>query len=466
MITTDVKKAFPEVCVPNIDTYYSEHIAKWKEVYENRPPWSKTQKTGMYNCNEERELNRLNIAKVLSDLFASLAFSEQVDITCDADSYKSYLATALNVNGFWKNIPNFISVSCALGGGILKVYASDNIPCIEYIHPDRFLPIAWNGKNIISAIIESKTQREGFYYTFFEKHVPGSVQYKLFKSKSNSTLGVEVPVKELYAGLPDKVDYGGSTPMFVYFKPDVSNNAEYDVPLGMSVYANALDTLKAIDTTYDSFVREVLLGRKRIIVPAETLTTYYDTKTNKFVNSFDTKDEVYVAFNSTDVENAKIIDNTMELRIQEHVDALNAQLNMLCLQVGLSAGALSFDRVEGLKTATEVMSEESRTQRTIKGNKNLLTEAFEGLVHALVALGRHLGVLENEKYKVTVSWQDNIIIDDNTLIDNTIKLYSAGLLDPITAIMKANKVDEKTAKEIFGKIQQEAPTSTSDLFGS
>ena len=465
MITDDIAKAFPEINVPNVGNYYSEHIAKWKQIYENHPDWSEVQKTGIYKSGK-RQMNRLNVAKVLSDLFASLTFSEQVEITCGNAGYDKYIAGMLNANGFWKNIPGFISIACALGGGAVKVYADNGVPCIEYVHADRFFPIAWNGKDIVGAVIESKTQRKGIYYTFFEKHEPGRVTYKLYASKSSDTLGNEVPVAELYPELPDVVDYGESVPMFVYFKPDVSNNAEYDVPLGMSVYANAIDTLHGIDTTYDSFCREITLGKKRIIVPAETLTSYYDTKTEQWIRAYDTDDEVYVVFNSEDKENARIEDNTMELRIQQHVDALNAHLNVLCLQVGLSPGSLSFDKVEGLKTATEVMSEESRTQRTVKGDKNLLTEALEELVHALVAVGRYLGMLPQIEYTVTVSWQDNVITDDNTLIDNTIKLYSAGLLDPITAIMRANKVDEKTAQEIYEEIKKAQNVEDVDMFGS
>ena len=464
MITDDIAKAFPDVLVPNVGNYYTEYIAKWKLIYENHPEWSEVQKTGIYKKGK-RQMNRLNVAKVLSDLFASLTFSEQVDIECGNETYNEYIKTMLNANGFWKHIPDFISKACAFGGGALKVYASGGVPCIEYIHADRFVPIMWNGKAIVGAVIESKSQRNGFFYTFLEKHTPGRAEYKLFRSRSSDTIGDEVPVSELYPDLPDAVDYGAEVPMFVYFKPDVSNNAEYDVPLGMSVYANAIDTLHAIDTTYDEFISEIKLGRRRLIVPSETLTSSYDAKTEKWVHAYDSDDEIYVVFNSEDRENANITTVDVGLRIQEFVDALNAHLNVLCLQVGLSAGSLTFDKVEGLKTATEVISEESRTQRTVKGDKNLLTEAFEGLVHALVAVGRYLGMIPQTQYTVTVSWQDNVIVDDNTLIDNTIKLYSAGLIDAITAIMKVNKCDEETAKKMYALIQQEEPVGETDTFG-
>lgn len=54
------------------------------------------------------------------------------------------------------------------------------------------------------------------------------------------------------------------------------------------------------------------------------------------------------------------------------------------MQTGLSAGTFSFDVQQGMKTATEIISQESKTARTVKNNKNLLTETIETVVHALV----------------------------------------------------------------------------------
>lgn len=464
MITDDIKKAFPQLNIPYVGGYYAK-IAGWKRIFENDPPWSTVGKTGLY-AKGKRNKNRLNVAKVLADELTALTFSEQVDITLDDKSYQDYIAEQLNSNGFWKNMIDLLSNAFALGGCVMKVYAADGKPRIDYIHADRFMPVAWNGKAITESIIENKSTSRGNYYTLFEHHRPESVEYSLFRSGDSSDVGEKVPLSELYPELPDKVDYGSDVPMFVYFKPAVSNNAEYDVPLGMSVYANAEDTLSALDTAFDSFAREVVLGKKRIIVPAQALTQYYDAKKGQWVNSFDSDDEAYVAFNAEDAENFKITDNTAALRIEEHVAAINAQLNILCFQTGLSAGSLSFDAVQGLKTATEVVSQESKTQRTVRNNKNLLAEAIEELVHGLVAVGVYLGLLKKREYTVTIGWQDNVIIDDNTLIDNTIKLYSAGLIDLQTALMRVHKCDEKTAAEMADKIGSASAIGSADFFGS
>lgn len=462
---SDVKKAFPELDIPDIEKYFSENIKHWKNIYENNPEWGKVKKTGLY-AKGERELNRMNVAKVLADEFTAFTFSEQVELSIGDKAIEKYVSECLENNGFWDNITRILPHAYALGGCAMKLFVHNDEIDIDYIHADRFIPVEWNGKIITAAIVVSKSTRNDKHYTLFEYYKFGKVTYKLYRSDSTATLGVRAELSELYEQLPETIDYGCETPVFVYFKPAVSNNAEYDTPLGMSVYANAIDTLKALDITFDSFSREVVLGKKRIIVPSQATTQYYDSKAESWMTAFDTDDEAYVVFNSDDSEDLKIIDNTLNLRIQEHVDAINSLLNILCFQTGLSAGTLSFDAVHGLKTATEVISEESKTQRTVKNNKNLFTEALEEIIQAIITLGRYLGHLpEGDIPEITIGWNDNVIIDDNTMIDNTIKLYNAGLLDIQTAIMRVNKCDEVTAKAMADKIKAEQSVGSADFFG-
>lgn len=119
-----------------------------------------------------------------------------------------------------------------------------------------------------------------------------------------------------------------------------------------------------------------------------------------------------------------------------------------------------------MKTATEIISQESKTARTVKNNKNLLTETIETVVHALVQLGVMSGEISAREYSVTVGWNDNIIIDDNTLIDNNIKLVSAGLKSKIKAIMEVQKCDEATAREELARMSEESGGGDiADFFG-
>lgn len=445
--------------------YYSACIDEWRRIYRDDPEWRQTAKGGLFSCGK-RQLLRLNMAKVLCDNLAALTFSEQCEITLDRPEYQRYIDSVLNANGFWKQLPELLSKAYAMGGAVLKCYLSDGNPRIDYITADRFVPVSWDGSGVQSGILSGTYTKGRDYYHLLEFMQPGRSEFKLFKAASESELGRECPLSEMFPGLNSKVEYADGKSVFAYFRPFVSNNSDYDTPLGMSVYANCTDTLRALDTVFDSFQREFILGKKRIIVPSSCIQTILDPDSGKVVRYFDADDEAFIALRHEDGEDLKITDNTTELRIEQHVSAINAYLNILCMQTGLSAGTFSFDVQQGMKTATEIISQESKTARTVKNNKNLLTEAIETVVRALIQLGVMSGEISRQEYSVTVGWNDNIIIDDNTLIDNNIKLVSAGLKSKIKAIMEVQKCDEATAREELERMSQESGGGNiADFFG-
>lgn len=445
--------------------YYSACIDKWQRIYRDDPDWRQTAKGGLFSRGK-RQLLRLNMAKVLCDNLAALTFSEQCEITLDRPEYQEYIDGTLTANGFWKQLPELLSKSYAMGGAVLKCYLSDGKPRIDYITADRFVPVSWDGSGVHSGILSGTYTRGRDYYHLLEFMRPGRSEFKLFKAASDAEVGRECPLAEMFPNLQNPVEYEGGKPVFAYFRPFVSNNSDYDTPLGMSVYANCTDTLRALDTVFDSFQREFILGKKRIIVPSSCVQTIIDPEKAEPVRYFDADDEAFIALRHEDGEDLKITDNTTELRIEQHVSAINAYLNILCMQTGLSAGTFSFDVQQGMKTATEIISQESKTARTVKNNKNLLTETIETVVHALVQLGVMSGAVSQQKYSVTVGWNDNIIIDDNTLIDNNIKLVSAGLKSKIKAIMEVQKCDEVTAREELARMSEETGGGgMADFFG-
>lgn len=458
-ILQDAKQAFPEMELLNLNENYN-NMEYHKQIFQNFPNWKRTKASGLYaKGNRNRKL--LNTAKVICDEFSAMTFSEQVEITIDNEVYQVYINETLNKTGFWRKLPEILSYAYAMGGCALKVYADDSKPAVDYVQAVNFLPAGWIGDTITESIFRTTSYKNGNYYTLLEHHSINNNGYitvdnAAFKSGIKDSLGKKCAVSEMFPKLAESVIYSGiNVPMFSYFKPCVSNNIETDSPLGLSVFANAVDTLEALDIAFDSFSREFILGKKRIIVPAKCVKTVVDTLSGEICRYFDADDEAFIALDTGDADALKIVDNTVELRIDEHVSAINALLNILCFQIGLSAGSLSFDAVQGVKTATEVISQDSKTARTIKSNKNLLSETIEQLIHSLIAVGTALKLIPVKEYTVTVGWQDNIIIDDNTLIDNNIKLTQAGLKSKVKAIMDVLKCDEETAQEELNRISKE-----------
>jgi A118 family predicted phage portal protein len=209
----------------------------------------------------------------------------------------------------------------------------------------------------------------------------------------------------------------------------------------MSVYGNALETLHALDICYDSFVREFRLGKKRIIVPARAVRVIVDPVTGEQHRYFDASDEVYEALATDNPEDLSIKDNSVELRVEEHISALNAFLSVLCLQTGFSAGTFTFDQHSGIKTATEVVSENSKTYKTIKTIQNQLAPALEHLVRNIIDVailydmefdGQKISALAANGYHVSIAFDDGVTQDRQTNINEGIALVGAGLLSKYT----------------------------------
>ena len=158
---------------------------------------------------------------------------------------------------------------------------------------------------------------------------------------------------------------------------------------------------------------------------------------------FDATDETYEALSTDDPDSLKIQDNSVALRVEEHVAAINAFLNIFCLQVGLSAGTFSFDtQNHGIKTATEVVSENSKTYKTVRNYQNMVRPAVERLVHNIIAVaslyemttedGQSIAELARRGYEVAVAMDDGITQDRQTNINEGISLVGAGLMSKMT----------------------------------
>jgi A118 family predicted phage portal protein len=116
-------------------------------------------------------------------------------------------------------------------------------------------------------------------------------------------------------------------------------------------------------------------------------------------------------------------------------------LSILCLQTGFSAGTFTFDQHTGLKTATEVVSENSKTYKTIKTIQNQLRPAIEHLVRNIIDVailyemdidGQRIETLAAPGYNVNVVFDDGVTQDRQTNLNEGVMLVGAGLLSKYT----------------------------------
>lgn len=443
-----------------------QKIEIWKALYQGYyEPFHKiTYHT--VEGSKHRKMDTLNMPKIVASEMASLVFNEKCEVSISENNLKKFIDQIFKDNHFYKKFQDYLEYNFALGGMVIKPYVQDGKIRLSYVTADCFIPISWHNDTIDEGIFVSEYKRGQKTYTHLEWHRWDGKEYVIRNElyESNGTdLGVKVALSTLFPDLEEEVRIKGlQRPLFVYFKPNTANNIDTQSPLGISLYANALDTIRALDSAFDSLHREFRLGKKKIIVPAHMVKTVVDPETGTQRRYFDAADETYEALN-IDMDEAEIKDISVELRVEEHIAAINALLNILAMQTGFSAGTFSFDG-KSVKTATEVISENSKTFKSMKSHEIIIEEGIKELVDSIIAVAQLYGLYSGPtEYEVTVSFDDSVVEDKNAEIDQQIKLVSSGLNSKKRAIMKIHGVTEEEALQIMQEIQQENLQSSPDF---
>jgi A118 family predicted phage portal protein len=140
------------------------------------------------------------------------------------------------------------------------------------------------------------------------------------------------------------------------------------------------------------------------------------------------------------------------------------------MQIGFSAGAFTFDSA-GLKTATEVISENSKTFRTKQAHETTIEAGLQQLVKIIVAVAELYEVFPAPagEYDVTVTFDDSIAEDKAANANYYILLTSSGLVSKLFAIQKVLGLTEEQARQMLQQISSENATVGAgdvDLFGA
>nr|WP_234465823.1 MULTISPECIES: phage portal protein [unclassified Bacillus (in: firmicutes)] len=452
-VTDNRKITINEESYKQIDVWkaiYSGHFSEWHDL-----------KYQTVEGQKQRRMASLNMAKVVTQEMSSLIFNEKCSINISDEVLFDNIKNVLDDNNFYREFQRYLEYMLSLGGMVIKVYYNQGIK-LSFVTADCFVPVSWDNNKVTEGVFINESTKAGKYYTLLEWHLiertnegpQHVIKNELYVSRNKGELGVRTGLKELYENLEDEVRIKNlSRPTFVYFKPNTANNLDLYSPLGISMYGNSLDVLKSLDIAFDSFQREFVLGKKRIIVPASAIKHVVDPISGMSHRYFDSSDEVYEAMKMEGDQ--RIQDISVTLRVEEHTAAINAKLNYLSMQTGFSTGAFSFDG-QGVKTATEVVSENSKTFKTKQSHETILEDCIRDLVDVIVDIAALYGTFSTtEDYEVTVTFDDSIAEDQTAEINKQVTLVMNGLTTKKLAIMKIHGVSEEEAERIVQEIQNE-----------
>lgn len=415
-------------CYTN-SNYYT-NIGEWLEWYRGNVKSFHSIKVSNGLTTPTREIYALKMAKRVCEDWASSMLNEDVNIVVNSNNKKSSIfvkgskgnSGVLGSNNFDVLLSQTIEQMFALGTSAL-IIDLDNIAVDEQgnvvdgskatiklksVNATRIIPISWSNGVVTEASFVSELVHLGKTYYVVSSHIKEDDGYVIY----NDLIDTNYKTASLNINLLPVLRTKSLKPLFYIMKTNIANNIDLDSPMGLSIYANAIDTLKGCDVAYDCCLREVITGQ-RIVMMNKCLLTTDDS--GRPIAPQDVK-QTYMQFFGDDAQ-SDVSEFIKEFHPTLNTDALDKelqnQLNMLSSKVGLGSNYYRFDSSSGVATATEYVGERNDFMRNaVKISKSIKT-ALKDLVLGILFVGKNiLGANVDDNAKIDITLSDGVVEDD------------------------------------------------------
>ncbi|QGZ53358.1 hypothetical protein GPZ77_34575 (plasmid) [Streptomyces sp. QHH-9511] len=328
------------------------------------------------------------IAADIAELSANLLWADIPTVSVDGDSTDktAHAATTDQIKRYLDDrghatLREGSETASALTGAYVRVVWDKALrprPWLDILEPDAVVP-EWKW-NILSAATVWRELEPlnggGEVWRLLERHEPGSIEYGLYKGKAD-TLGMMMalsdhPEAEYLVGRVD--DQGrqdtGISRLLVSYVPNVGPSRMWShlpdaKPFGRSDFAGIEPLMGSLDEAWTSWMRDLRLGKARIMLPQSML----ETDGPGSGGMFDLDREVFVQLNMLDegAGAASLAMNQFDIRVEEHERTCTALRRQILSSAGYSAQSFGDEGTVAV-TATEVAArkEESLTTRGLK----------------------------------------------------------------------------------------------------
>lgn len=330
----------------------------------------------------DQQSTRLHVplAADLCQASADLLFADPIKATVDHPEAQKRLDTIL-ADGFRSTISTAAEISAALGGTYLRVVWDSDVaphPFIDSVDADYAVP-------------EFRWSRLAAVTFYFLLEARGRTVYRHVERHEVDASGIGVIYHGLYAGTPTEVgtrlpldqhpatagitaDEDGRvdtrTPgLAAAYVPNVLPNRRWRKhPVGRNLGRSDLDQLEpmldALDEVYASWMRDIRLGKARILAGRTALEDHGPGGGA----SFDLDREVFEAVNTppgaVKDQGLAVEQVQFAIRYQEHLETAKELTRLILRTAGYSAATFGEQDTARPTTATEVTSRDQRSENT------------------------------------------------------------------------------------------------------
>lgn len=406
----------------NVPCDFYQNVKLWRDWYKG---YSKEfHHYTDFNGKETVELDRysLKMAKKVCEDWANLLFNEKTVISSSDEKADKVLKSVFHSSAFRLGMNNLVEKAFALGTGAAVLRLNNGEISFDFIGADSIIPISFKDGNIEEVAFASDFYVKGKRYTYLECHLKDeSGNYVI----TNEYFDDLFCLAELNTGVIKSYNTKSKHPWFAIIRPNIVNNINDATGLGISVYANAIDVLKGVDLAYDNLCTDFFLGGKMIMMNESVIAK--EEGGRRIPPQFSRK-RLFMSMGDSIIDGKMYEEYNPALRVDENTKGIFTQLSVLASLCGLGEKFYSFSNNE-VKTATEVISENSALFRCVKKHEIIIENALCSLAKAV------LGIYKIDA-DVTVLFDDSIIEDKKSIREQDFKDVGAGLMDKADYIRK------------------------------
>lgn len=497
---------------PVISSKMETAIKEWTDMYEGHPAWvheptyndpsrvvslglpaliaSEKARTALLEMksdittpSEEVEVENPEYKDPEEDIFGNIIPSaEPKTIVIDRPLTSVDRAEYLNnqYRKLLKKLRTNLEYGIAKGGLVIKPYVV-NTEVIEnnkkverfeiefdFIQADAFYPLAFdaNGKIVEAAFVQTRADKDVVYRRLeYHKWENNKIRVinKAFRSTAGNTnvdsvdLGQEIPLTQVpeWSTLDADIAIDNVTrPLFAYFKMPEANTIDTSSPLGVSGFSRARNLIRDADMQYSRLLWEYEGGELAIDIDRDALRIDTD------VNGID-----HTVMNNLQRRLYRKIDlgsdsDTYEpyapaLRDNSYIKGLNTILMRIEDVCGISRGTLSEVYTAEARTATELKILKQRSYQTNADIQQSLEDTLKEVIYIMNVYCDLYKITEYGEYDVSFEWDDSIIVDTDTELQNRIILLQNGLASRLENRMWYFGETERQAMEALKQIDEE-----------
>ena len=297
---------------------------------------------------------------------------------------------------------------------------------LDIFTPMDFIITDCDNEGIYGIVFKDSYSENDKYYTRFEYHrfvevkdgentyYPYYISNIAYVSRSAKSVGDPIALNrtkwsDLLPETPPILKANNEQidgPMFGILRTPQANNLDISSPLGLPMYAEAIEELKDLDIAYSRNVGEIFDSEKIILADDQLMFGSGTNIKGRYAGMSNEKLPHYVK---------NVFGNGTESFYQEIVPSLNTDiritginnlLSFVGFKCGYSNGYFVLDEKTGMVTATQVEADDRRTIQLIKDVRDKLESCLDGAIYALNVYADLYGLAPAGNYEMTYDFGD------------------------------------------------------------